>query len=164
METGLGFSGSRGSSVCRSRRRITWSAIVCTSCGLCAEAAVPRMTRMTKASSGRRIANGKRATDNEQRVAIVTRVVIRYSPMPLSMAGKHSLLAAHYSLFAVCLLVDTERLELAMERRALHAHELGGAGDVAPEAADLGDQVFALEHLARIAQRQAHQMLAAVAA
>ena len=44
-----------------------------------------------------------------------------------------------------------------MQRRALHADEFGGARDVAAEAGDLRQQVFALEHLARVAQRQAHQ-------
>src|SRR5262249_1530906 len=60
-------------------------------------------------------------------------------------------------------LVDSERLELAVQRRALHAHELGGAGNIAAEPIDLRDQVFALEHLARVAQRQSHQVFAAVA-
>src|SRR5262249_53754526 len=60
--------------------------------------------------------------------------------------------------------VDPERLELAMQRRALHADELGGAGNIAAEAADLGDQIFAFEYLARVAQRQSHQVFTAVAA
>src|ERR1700689_11849 len=51
--------------------------------------------------------------------------------------------------------VDSERLELAMQRRALHADEFGGARDIAAEAVDLGEQVFALEYFARFAQRQA---------
>src|SRR6516165_12569829 len=58
---------------------------------------------------------------------------------------------------------DTKRLELAMERRALHADEFRGPRDIAGEAADLGDQVVALEHLARLAQRQPHDVLAIVA-
>ena len=50
-----------------------------------------------------------------------------------------------------------------MQRRAFHAHELGGARNVAAEPVDLRDQVFALEYFARVAQRQPHQGLAAVA-
>ena len=48
-------------------------------------------------------------------------------------------------------LTDSERFKLAMQRRALHADELGGARDVAAEAADLRHQIFTLEHLACIA-------------
>src|SRR4051794_37275326 len=44
-----------------------------------------------------------------------------------------------------------ERLQLAMQRRALHADELRCSRDVAGEAADLGDQIVALEHLAGFA-------------
>ena len=40
-----------------------------------------------------------------------------------------------------------------MQRRALHADEFGRARDIAAEAADLCHQIFAFEHLARIAQR-----------
>src|SRR5712672_3678323 len=53
---------------------------------------------------------------------------------------------------------DAERLELAMQRRALHADEFRGARDIARKAADLGDQVIAFEHFARLAQRQAHDV------
>src|SRR5262249_40464800 len=60
--------------------------------------------------------------------------------------------------------VYPERLELAVQSRALHADEFSRAGNVAPEPADLSDQVFALEHLAGVAQRQPHEMFAAVAA
>ena len=60
-------------------------------------------------------------------------------------------------------LADAERLELAVQRRALHADEFGGARDVAAEAVDLREQIFALEHFARLAQRQPHELLAAVA-
>ena len=42
-------------------------------------------------------------------------------------------------------LFDAERLQLPMQRRALHADELGGSRYVAAEAADLGDQIVALE-------------------
>ena len=41
-----------------------------------------------------------------------------------------------------------------MQRRAFHADEFRCARDVAREAADLGDQIVALEHLPRLAQRQ----------
>ena len=51
-----------------------------------------------------------------------------------------------------------------MQSRALHSDELRGAGDVAAEAVDLRDQIFALEHFARLAQWNAHQLLAADAA
>ncbi len=44
-----------------------------------------------------------------------------------------------------------QRLELAVQRRAFHADELGGAGDISAEAVDLSQQVFALEQLARLA-------------
>src|SRR5271156_4099806 len=47
-------------------------------------------------------------------------------------------------------LIHAQRLQLAMQRRALHADEFGGAGDVAAESVDLGDQIFALEHLASL--------------
>ena len=57
--------------------------------------------------------------------------------------------------------IHPQRLELAVERRALHADEFGGARNIAAEAADLGAQIFALEGFAGIAQRHAHQMLAA---
>src|SRR5579883_609097 len=57
---------------------------------------------------------------------------------------------------------DAEQLELAVEGRALHADEGGGARDVAAEARHLRQEIFALEHLARIAQRQAHDLAALV--
>src|SRR6185437_5149897 len=59
--------------------------------------------------------------------------------------------------------VDTEGFELSVQRRTLHADKFGGAGDVAAEAIDLRQQIFALEHFARLAQREAHQVLAAIA-
>src|SRR5712692_1135737 len=59
--------------------------------------------------------------------------------------------------------IHPQRLELAVQRRALHADELGGARDVAAEPADLRLEVFALEGLARLAQRHPHEVLAAVA-
>src|SRR5258706_15834240 len=53
-----------------------------------------------------------------------------------------------------------ERLELAMERRTLHAEKFRGPRDIAGEAADLGDQGVALEHLPRLPERQTHDVLA----
>src|SRR5688572_16934306 len=50
-------------------------------------------------------------------------------------------------------LPNPQRLELAVQGRALHADELGSARDIAAEPADLGAQVFALEHLPGLAQR-----------
>src|SRR5262249_18586613 len=59
--------------------------------------------------------------------------------------------------------IHPQRLELAMERRALHADELGGAPDIAAEAADLRLEIFALKRLACLAQGHPHQVLAAIA-
>src|SRR5438128_2491593 len=56
-----------------------------------------------------------------------------------------------------------ERLQLPVQRRALHADEFSCPRDVAGAAADLGDQVVALEYLAGLAQRKAHDVLAIVA-
>jgi hypothetical protein len=50
-----------------------------------------------------------------------------------------------------------------VQRRALHADEFRGARDVAAETGNLRHQIFALEHFARVAQRQPHQVLAAIA-
>src|ERR1044071_6874408 len=60
-------------------------------------------------------------------------------------------------------LVDPKSLELSVQRRTLHADKLGGARDVATETADLGNEIFTLEDLACLAQRQAHELLAAIA-
>src|SRR5437762_10389603 len=49
-----------------------------------------------------------------------------------------------------------------MQRRALHADKGGGARDVAAEPRDLRQEVFALEHLAGVAQRQGHDLAALV--
>jgi hypothetical protein len=40
-----------------------------------------------------------------------------------------------------------------MQRRTFHADELGGARNIAAEAINLGHEIFALEHLACLAQR-----------
>src|SRR6266851_2656592 len=58
---------------------------------------------------------------------------------------------------------DPERLELAMQGRAFHADEFGRARDVAREAADLGNQIVALEHFPRLTQRQPHDVFAIIA-
>src|SRR5207245_227340 len=58
---------------------------------------------------------------------------------------------------------DAKRLELAMQGRTFHADEFRRARDIAGEAADLGDQVISLEYLPRLAQRQAHDVLAIIA-
>src|SRR3977135_4547812 len=54
---------------------------------------------------------------------------------------------------------DAEGLKLAMQRRALHADKFSRARDITGEAADLGNQVVALEYLPRLAERQAHDVL-----
>src|SRR5215471_5399339 len=59
---------------------------------------------------------------------------------------------------------EAEGLELAMERRALHADERRRPGYVAAEPGDLRDQVFPLEDLAGVAKRQAHDLAALVPA
>src|SRR3954468_24053564 len=51
---------------------------------------------------------------------------------------------------------EAERLQLAVQRRALHPDEIGGARDVAGEAADLDPQIFALERLACLPERRSH--------
>src|ERR1700676_5054253 len=58
---------------------------------------------------------------------------------------------------------DAKGLELAMQGRALHAYEFSSTRDIARKTADLGDQVIALEHFPRLAERQAHDMLAIIA-
>ena len=49
--------------------------------------------------------------------------------------------------------LDAQGLELAMQRRAFHADERGGARDIAAEAIHLGHEILALEQLARAAKR-----------
>jgi hypothetical protein len=49
---------------------------------------------------------------------------------------------------------DPVRVQLAVEVGALHAEGLGGAGDVAGELAELGQDVQLLELVARFAERQ----------
>src|SRR5690606_6956989 len=50
---------------------------------------------------------------------------------------------------------DTQHLELAMQCTALHPDEARGFRDVAAKAVYLGDEVFALEQLTRLAERKA---------
>src|SRR4051812_20009640 len=50
---------------------------------------------------------------------------------------------------------DVQRLELAVQRRALHADEVGRARDIAAETVDLRHEVLPLEHLPGLAQREA---------
>src|SRR5882762_10453489 len=52
--------------------------------------------------------------------------------------------------------MQAERLQLAMQRRTLHADEGRRARYVAAKARYLRQEVFALEDFARIAQRQLH--------
>src|SRR5262245_23837102 len=66
---------------------------------------------------------------------------------------------ASFYRFGTVRLADAQRLELAMQRRTLHADEFGGTRDVAAKPVDLRAQVFSLEQFARIAQRQTHQVL-----
>src|SRR5450631_378318 len=58
---------------------------------------------------------------------------------------------------------DAECLELAMQGRTLHADKLRRARDITRESADLGDQIVAFEHLPRLTQWQAHDVLAIIA-
>src|SRR5205085_4963298 len=54
---------------------------------------------------------------------------------------------------------QAQRLQLPVQRGALHADEIRGPGDVPREAADLDAEIFALERLARLPQRRAHDRL-----
>src|SRR5882762_1912783 len=56
--------------------------------------------------------------------------------------------------------MQAERLQLAMQRRTLHADEGRRARYVAAKARYLRQEVFALEDFARIAQRQLHDLAA----
>src|SRR3546814_107828 len=56
--------------------------------------------------------------------------------------------------------LDAERLQLPVQRRALHADEGRGAGNIAAEPVDLAQQILALEHFARVAPRPRHHWLA----
>src|SRR5262249_12553535 len=55
--------------------------------------------------------------------------------------------------------INAERAQFAVQRRAFHADKFGRTRDVAAEAVDLGEQIFALENLSRVAQGKRHQML-----
>src|SRR6202453_3692232 len=65
---------------------------------------------------------------------------------------------------AASLLFDPERLQLSMQRGALHADELRGSGYVAAKATDLSHQIVPLEGFPRLAKRKAQQFLASDAA
>src|SRR6202022_1462470 len=65
-------------------------------------------------------------------------------------------LPAYVSIYSKC-------FELAVERGSLHAHKFGGPGNISAKPADLSLEIFPLEYFAGFAQRQPHQMLAAVA-
>src|SRR4051812_5239127 len=58
---------------------------------------------------------------------------------------------------------DPECLELAMQRRTLHADKFRCTRDIAGKTADLGNQIVALEHFPRLTERQSHDMLAIAA-
>src|ERR1700722_10418650 len=62
------------------------------------------------------------------------------------------------------LLFYAKRLELSVQRRALHANELGGSRYVAAKPTDLSHEIVALEGFSRLAKREAQQFLAANAA
>src|SRR5688572_17887074 len=54
---------------------------------------------------------------------------------------------------------EAQRLQFAMQRRTLHADEVGGARNVARKTANLDAQIFALERLPRLAKRRSHDRL-----
>jgi hypothetical protein len=56
---------------------------------------------------------------------------------------------ALYGLVLARLIGQAKRLQLAVQRRAFHADERRGSGDVAGEAADLGAQIFTFKGFAR---------------
>src|ERR1700722_7519243 len=61
--------------------------------------------------------------------------------------------ASQEGLSRASLLFDTERLQLSMQRGALHANELRGSGYVAAKATDLSHQIVPLEGFSRLAKR-----------
>jgi len=50
---------------------------------------------------------------------------------------------------------NAQRLQLAVQGRALHADEFRRPRDIAGEPADLGDQIIAFENFPRLAEREA---------
>ena len=80
----------------------------------------------------------------EEGIAVVTVSDIRWQRVDIKSVALLALVET--SAYA-------QRLELAVQRRALHADKLRGARNIAAEAADLRHQIFAFEHFARIAQR-----------
>ena len=61
-------------------------------------------------------------------------------------------------LLALLTLEHPERAQLAVERRAFHADELGGARDIAAKTVDLRVEIIPLEQSARFAQRHCHDV------
>src|SRR5690606_23863448 len=53
----------------------------------------------------------------------------------------------------------SRRFQFPMQGRALHADKLRRARDIAAKTVDLSQKIFLLEHLARFAQRQRHDVL-----
>ena len=51
---------------------------------------------------------------------------------------------------------NAQRFQLSMQRRTFHTDKLGRARHISAEPVNLGDQIFTLEPLARLAQRQRH--------
>jgi hypothetical protein len=73
-------------------------------------------------------------------------------------AGDRRATASSADLGTTVAVEDAERFELAVQRRARHPDKGRGAGNIAAETGHLGKQVFTLEDLARVAQRQAHDL------
>src|SRR5438477_13136490 len=57
---------------------------------------------------------------------------------------------------------NTQGFQLPVQGRPLHPHKSRGPRDVAAKSGDLGEKVFPLEHLSRVAQRQRHDFTALV--
>src|SRR5262245_61148043 len=76
--------------------------------------------------------------------------------LPARLAGARRLAQGRASLGRV----HPESAQFAVQRRPLHADELGRARDIAAESVDLSQKIFTLEDLAGVAQRERHQMLA----
>lgn len=55
--------------------------------------------------------------------------------------------------------LDPERFQLPVQGRTFHADKLGCAGNIAAKPVDLRDEIFLLKALARLAQRQGHDVL-----
>src|SRR5690349_3034938 len=77
--------------------------------------------------------------------------------------GSSATIERSFGNYTITTSVNSERLELTMQSRALHSDELGGPRNVAAKTTDLGNQIFALEYLSSLAQRQTHELLTTVA-